>query len=395
MVEMQTSLPPLTLYLHIPFCVRKCPYCDFRSSAVAVIPEQAYLSAVKRELTWRRHQLADDPRPLQAIFIGGGTPSRLTAATMAALLDHIRALWPLVADCEITLEANPESATPDKMRDWHRMGIQRLSLGIQAFDAARLRFLERSHDLETARRAIRQAIQVGFAALNLDLIYATPGQTLAGWARELAEAMAWAPRHLSCYALTIEPGTPFFRRRQQSAWLALSEAEEVALFRQTRSQLAQGGWVAYETSNFAQPGFACRHNGNYWSFGDYVGIGTAAHGKWTDAAGQIWRSENPATVEAYLAILATGGDAPPHPLLRRHRVTPTEAGRECLLMGLRQAVGVERALYQRLTGVDLVHRHAARLAQWQAAGLIQVDDWRVRLTEQGVLLTDTILLELL
>ena len=389
-------LPPLTLYLHIPFCRRKCPYCDFHSSAMTRLPEGQYLAAVQRELHLRRRQWADDPRPLSAIFIGGGTPSLLASQTMAGLLEAILALWPVVADCEITLEANPESASLAKMRDWRQMGIQRLSLGVQAFDAARLHFLERPHTLATARQAIHHAVQVGFAAFNLDLIYATPGQTPEGWAGELTEAMTWHPHHLSCYPLAIEPGTPFFGRHQKGDWLAVGEEVEAVLFQQTRAQLAGGGWVAYETSNFAQPGFACRHNVNYWSFGDYLGIGCAAHGKWTDATGRIWRTRNPATVESYMALLAREAtDGEPHPLLHHQPVSSTEAGRECLLMGLRQAVGVELALYQQLTGLDLVERHATRIGHWQEAGWVQVERDRLRLTDQGMPLLDSILLALL
>ncbi|MEO5341464.1 MAG: radical SAM family heme chaperone HemW [Magnetococcus sp. MYC-9] len=383
-----TDLPPLTLYVHIPFCVRKCPYCDFHSIALPEIPERRYRETVQQELRWRRQLSATDGRPLQAVFFGGGTPSMVEPSTIEGILQTIADHWSLVADCEITLEANPESATLDKMRAWRQAGVQRLSLGIQAFDEARLQFLGRPHGLEEARQAIRHAQRVDFAALNLDLIYATPGQTVAQWRQELAEAMEWAPPHLSCYQLSVEPGTPFFAR--QGAWPPLAEEQELALFQQTRQQLAQGGWRAYETSNFAQPGFACRHNSNYWSFGDYLGVGSGAHGKWTAADGGIWRSENPPAVADYLTRMA---GAPPAERMGR-LLEPAEAGREVLLMGLRHAAGVERALYRRLTGFDLLERHAELLRTWQGEGWVCVDAERVCLTERGIPLTDSLLLAL-
>ncbi|MEO5363798.1 MAG: radical SAM family heme chaperone HemW [Magnetococcus sp. DMHC-8] len=388
-------LPPLTLYLHVPFCRRKCPYCDFHSRGTAVVPEARYLAAVRQELQWRRRQWAADVRPLSAIYVGGGTPSLLTSATIAGLLEAIVALWPVTTDCEITLEANPESASLAKMRDWRQMGIRRLSLGVQALDGVRLQFLERPHDLEAARCAIRHALQVDFATVNLDLIYATPGQTPAAWERELAEAMAWQPHHFSCYQLTVEPGTPFAGRSHAAGWQLPDEETAVVLFRQTREQLARGGWQAYETSSFARPGCLCRHNTNYWSFGDYLGIGCAAHGKWTDGAGRIWRSRNPEGVTAYMTALEHGAATGPAPAwLSWQPVTPVEAGREVLLMGLRHAAGVDRRLYQRLTGMDLVQQHAVRFGQWQEAGWLRVAPQRVCLTDQGMLLLDTLLLAL-
>ncbi len=388
--------PPLTLYLHIPYCLHKCPYCDFASSAVTPIPEQRYLTALQRELQWRRQQLADDPRPLATIFLGGGTPSLFSSATIETTLATISRLWPLENDCEITLEANPESASPQKMREWQQMGINRLSLGIQALDAERLHFLERPHTLEQARQAIAHLKQTGFARFNLDLIYATPGQTAAAWEKELTEAMAWEPHHLSCYQLTLEPGTPFFQRQQGGAWQPMTEEDESRLFQQTRQQLTAGGWQPYETSNFAKPGHHCRHNCNYWSFGDYLGVGAAAHGKWTDDLGRIWRSENPASATHYMTLMEKEPpDDTQHPILHHRLITPTEAGRELLLMGLRQQAGVDLTLYQQITGESLEQCRAIPIAHLLEAGFIQRTEQRLTLTEQGIILTDAILSRLI
>ena len=396
MTDNHDTMPPLTLYLHIPFCVHKCPYCDFHSTVQETIPERRYLAAVGQELTLRRQQLANDSRPLQSLFLGGGTPSLLEPATMAGFLEHIMARWPLSTSCEITLEANPESATLEKMRDWRQMGINRLSLGIQAFDQERLQFLERVHTLETSRRAIRQARQAGFDNLNLDLIYATPGHTPELWGKELTEAMAWEPQHLSCYQLSIEPSTPFFQRSQDPAWVSLPETTEIALFHQTRQTLAKGGWSSYETSNFAKTmAFSCRHNRNYWSFGDYLGIGCGAHGKLStvmDDTGRIGieRSLNPKTPETYMATLERDGCA-----LQTLPISAAEAGQEYLLMGLRHDQGVQHALYQRLTGEVLLTSRAKSIGHLADAGFLSVDSYGIRLTEKGIPLADAITLALL
>ncbi|MBF0183608.1 MAG: radical SAM family heme chaperone HemW [Magnetococcales bacterium] len=383
---------PLTLYIHIPFCQHKCPYCDFRSEVMPVWPEAEYMAALQRELAWRCQQLADDRRPLHALFIGGGTPSLLAAESVAALLDGVQKRWQLAEGCEITLEANPESASLDKMRAWRQMGINRLSLGVQAFDQARLSWLERPHDLATARQAIRHAQQLDFTSVNVDLIYATPGHTEQQWQQELAEAMEWGVQHLSCYALTVERGTPLHRRWQQQLWSPLDEEQESRLFCQTRTQLQQGGWHGYEISNFAREGHRCRHNCNYWAYGDYLGVGLAAHGKWMAADGSLLRSCNHGALSAYLAALAD--DTLPeqqHPFGQTQTLSPQEVGQEMILLGLRYDGGVERRLYRQLTGSDLVEQQRALLTLWQEAGWVEWNEQRVRLTEQGYLRTDALI----
>lgn len=403
-----TLLPPLTLYIHIPFCRRKCPYCDFGSHVMARIPEQRYLEALKWELARHRHQRANDTRPLTSLFFGGGTPSLLRGTTIKAIVAHVMALWPLSDPCEITLEANPESATRDKMDRWREGGINRLSLGVQALDATRLALLGRPHDLPTAHRAIQQAQQVGFEAINLDLIYATPGHTPAMWRRELAEAMAWAPHHLSCYQLSIEPDTPFDRRhRRDPAWRNMTEHLELSLFQQTWETLSQGGWPPYETSNFARATpstpahppprwpqgsdtHVCIHNKNYWSFGDYLGIGSGAHSKWSTpgeggAPVQTWRHANTRSVTDYLARQEARAEA--HAW---QPISATAAGEECLLMGLRHNDGVRHARYHAVTGEDLRQRRATAIAPLVDAGYLTLDAESLRLTERGMPLADAI-----
>lgn len=381
-------LPPLSLYVHIPFCAAKCPYCDFASTVVEVLPERSYLDTLVRELTWYRRRLAAEGRPLHSIFIGGGTPSLLRGETIAALLRHVRALWPLEEGCEITLEANPESATADRMALWRAGGVNRLSLGIQAFDPERLAFLGRIHTVERSERAIAAARDAGFERINLDLIHTTPGQTVRGWREEMERALTWEPGHVSAYQLTLEPGTPFFGRYRSTG----DEEQALALFEETRRFWADNGLFPYEISNFSRPGQMCRHNLNYWRFGDYLGVGAAAHGKLTGGDGVIRRTVNPAGLGAYMAAwrapVGEGGGA----VLRA--VSPEEAGGECWLMGLRLAEGMRRETCRRVTGRDPVEDHGQVVENLLQSGFLTVDSERVALTARGVPVLDAILARL-
>ncbi|MBF0425857.1 MAG: radical SAM family heme chaperone HemW [Magnetococcales bacterium] len=384
--------PPLALYLHIPFCTRKCPYCDFYSRA-GITPEKetAYIDALLRELFhWRQH-LQTDPRPLGSVFFGGGTPSLLSVASITRILNTIRTLWPLAPEAEITLEANPDSATQQRLEGYRAAGVNRLSLGVQAFDHKRLHLLGRIHSVEAARQALRAARAAGFDNLGLDLIYATPGHTLAAWQEELAEAMSWNPEHISCYTLTLEPDTPFARQHAQT----LPE-EEIALelFQATRGILAEQGWPPYEISNFAKPGRHCRHNSNYWTFGDYLGVGAAAHGKLTrldTPTPQVYRTGNPADIAAYVNALRPGSPSP----IRETFQTRDETAADALIMGLRQEIGLERPLYQWIKGIDIVTEKSRQLDPLRAAGWIDHTPERLFLTPRGVVLADTILASLL
>ncbi|MBF0455038.1 MAG: radical SAM family heme chaperone HemW [Magnetococcales bacterium] len=389
------DLPPLGLYLHVPYCVRKCPYCDFHSTVQSHIPEQGYLAAVERELHFWRGRLTHDDRPLQSLFLGGGTPSLLEGRTVQHLLQTVRSLWPLAAGCEITLESNPESCTPAKVDQWLAAGINRLSLGIQAFNQDRLIILERPHTLDEARQAIRSSRQGGFNNLNLDLIFATPGQTLAGWQRELEEAMDWQPEHLSCYGLSLEGGTPFERQHRQGLFSLLDEEQELALFETTRQILSKGGWQPYEISNYAKPGRACRHNLNYWRLGDYLGIGPSAHGCLTQrhsepgAARTLTRTVNQS--DNYLEKQQNSGCC----LHSETRCTQAEAATDALLMGLRLQEGMNRETYQRVSGHDLLEQRPKGIENCLEAGLIRVEPERITLTQKGVPLTDAVLSQLL
>ena len=275
---------PLAIYIHWPFCRSKCPYCDFNSHVRERIDEQRWTRALLADLD---HQAALAPdREIVSVFFGGGTPSLMPPATVGALIERVRALWPAASDLEITLEANPNSAEADRFAAFARAGVNRLSLGIQALDPEALRFLGRRHDRDEAIAAIRLARDT-FPRYSFDLIYARPGQSLAAWDSELGEALALAGEHLSLYQLTIEPGTAFGNRAMRGETLAADEETAAALFELTQDRLGTAGLPAYEISNHARPGAECRHNLAYWRYQDYLGIGPGAHGRVTREGGKI------------------------------------------------------------------------------------------------------------
>ncbi|MDP3715836.1 MAG: radical SAM family heme chaperone HemW, partial [Burkholderiales bacterium] len=266
-------LPPLSLYIHVPWCVRKCPYCDFNShEARGTLPEDEYVAALLSDLEFTLPQVWG--RPVLTVFIGGGTPSLLSVSALDALLSGVRARLPLAADAEITLEANPGTVEAEKFRGFRAAGVNRLSLGIQSLNDRHLHALGRIHDAGEARRAAELALAT-FDNVNLDLMYGLPGQTQEEAEADIAAVIALAPQHVSAYHLTIEPNTYFHRYPpavpDDDAAAAMQAAVE--------TRLADAGYGHYEISAFARPGLPARHNLNYWTFGDYLGIGAGAHGK--------------------------------------------------------------------------------------------------------------------
>jgi putative oxygen-independent coproporphyrinogen III oxidase len=288
-------LPPLSLYIHLPWCERKCPYCDFNSHEATHIPEFEYVEACLQDLRGDLPLLQQ--RSIETIFIGGGTPSLFSPRAIAQLLQGIAGLTPLPAALETTMEANPGSAEADKFAGFREAGINRLSLGIQSFDDARLQALGRVHNSDQAHAAIEYASNAGFDSFNLDLMHGLPGQTPASAETDLRAAMAHNPPHLSWYQLTIEPNTVFHKRPP------LLPVEDDLADIQERGErlLAQNGYDQYEVSAYSQHGFNCRHNRNYWSFGDYLGIGAGAHGKVTFPDGRIRRYAKKRQPGEYLA----------------------------------------------------------------------------------------------
>jgi oxygen-independent coproporphyrinogen-3 oxidase len=363
-------LPPLSLYVHIPWCVRKCPYCDFNShEARGDIPEGQYCEALLRDIEAALPSIWG--RRIYSIFFGGGTPSLLSAQALDALLAGIRARLPLSPECEITLEANPGTFEADKFRDFRAAGVNRLSIGIQSFNPRHLEALGRIHDDGEARRAIEIA-QASFDNINLDLMYALPGQTLEEARRDAEEALAWNTSHLSFYHLTIEPNTVFERRPPVVPGTDESAAIEDAV----HQTLAAAGFHHYETSAWCRTGRECRHNMNYWQFGDYLGVGAGAHSKisFPDRIGREMRAKQP---REYLKRIAEGRQ-----VQEERRLDRADAVFEFMMNALRLTGGFAVPLFAERTGLPITA--AARgLAEAESRGLIERDHERIRPTERG------------
>ena len=366
---------PLAVYIHWPFCRSKCPYCDFNSHVREAVDRARWTRALVADL---EHQAALAPdRVVASIFFGGGTPSLMEPATVAALVGHVKSLWPVMPDLEVTLEANPNSAEAERFAGFAAAGVNRLSLGIQALDPAALRFLGRGHDRDEAIAAIRLA-RASFQRYSFDLIYARPGQSEAAWAAELDEALSLAGEHLSLYQLTIEPGTSFGNRAARGEVLAADEETGAALFEATQLRLAAAGLPAYEISNHARAGAECRHNLAYWRYEDYLGIGPGAHGRVTRGGGKIATRQR-RTPEAWLAAIESRGTA----LDESAPVAPEEAVGEMLMMGLRLTEGVARHRLETLAGRAVEELFAGTLPRLLDGGFLTLDDERLAATSAG------------
>jgi len=364
------ALPPLALYVHVPWCVRKCPYCDFNShEARGAIPEEHYLAALERDLEAALPMVWG--RKLYSVFLGGGTPSLLPARSVERFLSAVRARFPLDPAAEITLEANPGTAEAQKFADYRAAGINRLSLGVQSLNPRCLRALGRIHDDREARAAVEIAHR-HFDNFNLDLMHGLPGQTAAEAEADIVQALAFTPPHLSAYQLTIEPNTAFHRAPPElPGESALAEIEAVF-----QAHLADAGYRRYETSAYARPGSECRHNLNYWRFGDYLGVGPGAHSKlsFPDRVLRQMRHRHP---KEYLAR-AAGGE----PVQSAHEVAAADLPFEFMMNALRLTEGFPASLFEERTGlpITVVRRQLETAA---GRGLIECDQGRIAPSELG------------
>ena len=369
---------PLALYVHWPFCVSKCPYCDFNSHVRESVDQQAWRDALLADLA---HEAAALPgRTLGSIFFGGGTPSLMPPSTVAAILDAAQTHWTPAPDIEITLEANPSSVEAARFADLAAAGINRVSLGLQSLDDTALAFLGRAHSVAESLRALDTA-QAHFGRVSVDLIYALPDQSLAAWQAELARALAFGTEHLSLYQLTIEPGTRFATEAAQGR-LTIPDGDTAAdLFEMTRAMTAAAGLPAYETSNHARLGAESRHNLTYWRYGDYAGVGPGAHGRRDGLATQ--RRRKP---ENWLSAVARNG----HGLEVEEPLAPHDRASEALVMGLRLREGVDLDYVAALAGgtAPIDWPAVERLSR---QGMIAHEGHRLRVTEAGALLLDSIL----
>jgi len=368
------SLPPLALYIHIPWCVRKCPYCDFNSHrAPEALPVADYVRALLADLDQELPQVWG--RPVSSIFFGGGTPSLFPGAAIGEILEGVAARLRLMPGLEVTLETNPGTAEFDRFEAYRAAGVNRISFGVQSFDDARLAALGRIHDGGQAKRAFKLAREAGFDNINLDLMYALPGQTLEGALSDLEQAIAVAPEHLSHYHLTLEPNTLFAAKPppglpdEDSAWDMQAACQQ---------RLAEAGYAQYEISAYAKPGRRSQHNLNYWQFGDYLGIGAGAHGKITlpaeDAILRRWKLKHP---QAYLDAAAS-----PARIGSEQRLAAADLPFEFMLNALRLLEGSSLSTFEARTGLPRSALDAA-FAKAQARGWLDTDGERFRASALG------------
>jgi oxygen-independent coproporphyrinogen-3 oxidase len=371
--------PPLSLYIHVPWCVRKCPYCDFNShEAGPVLPEDDYVQALLADLE-QDLELAQG-REIRSVFIGGGTPSMFSPAAYERLFDQLRRRLRFADDVEITLEANPGTVEQKKFRAYRALGINRLSIGVQSFDPEKLQRLGRIHGREEALRAGEAARAAGFDNFNIDLMHGLPAQSVDDALADLRQAMALSPTHLSWYQLTIEPNTVFYREPpalpEDDVLWAIQEAGQAAL--------AEAGYRQYEVSAYAQPGRECRHNRSYWEFADYLALGAGAHGKITRADG-VWRYAKTRLPRDYLAARSSGRFSASQGFVKDEEVVF-----EFMLNALRLRDGVPSRLFSERTGMAL-ERIAPVLKEVREQELLVADTARLACTPTGFNYLNTVL----
>ena len=372
---------PLALYVHWPFCVSKCPYCDFNSHVRASIDQDAWRDALLADLAHEARLLPD--RTLTSIFFGGGTPSLMDPATVEAIIDAAVRRWTPASDIEITLEANPNSVEADCFADLSHAGVNRLSLGLQSFDDNALRFLGRAHSAREGFRALEIG-QRNFRRVSFDLIYALPGETEASWSTTLAQALSLGTKHLSLYQLTIEPGTRFASMVSRRDFEPLDPDASAALYELTDAMTSEAGMPSYEISNYARRGQESRHNLTYWRYGDYAGIGPGAHGRRLGT--RTVRHRKP---ENFRSALARNN----HGIAEEASLSSIESADEALVMGLRLREGVDpQAIAERFGLSNIVDW--TRVDRLVGSGHLERMGSRIKLTASGQLLLDYILGEI-
>jgi oxygen-independent coproporphyrinogen-3 oxidase len=378
-------MEPLALYIHWPFCLAKCPYCDFNSHVRPRIDQPRFAGALRAELAWEATRLGR--RPLGSIFFGGGTPSLMAPETVAALIADAGAYFDVLPECEITLEANPTSVEAGKFSAFRQAGVNRVSLGVQSLRDADLAALGREHSAAQAIAALEIARKT-FPRVSFDLIYARPGQSLADWRAELREALTLAADHLSLYQLTIEPGTAFEGRHRRGEFFLPDDEAAAGLYAATAEAAGQFGLEPYEISNYARPGAESRHNLSYWRYGDYAGIGPGAHGRVT-LDGALIATRRHRAPEPWAERVERDG----HGSTAEEILDPATRAREMLLMGLRLREGIDAARFFGRTGIALADAlDADVLEQAEAAGyVVREGGTKIRATEEGRLRLDALL----
>lgn len=377
-----------SLYIHIPWCQSKCPYCDFNSHAAAVWPEDQYVRALSAEMERRATEPAWAGKSLRTIFFGGGTPSLFDPRSIGRLLDSAQHLFGLEPDAEITLEANPGTVDATKLAGMRAAGVNRISFGAQSFNSAILKFLGRIHSADETRQAARAAHRAGFDRLNLDIIFAVPGQTLADVRNDIAEAVALGPDHISAYNLTFEEGTAFFTEMKRGRISPLPNDDQASMYELVREELPRHGFPMYEISNYAPAGHEARHNLTYWRGESYLGIGAGAHSFARDGAGgrRWWNERMPAR---YSAAALAGGIAE----AGAETVDAEIAAGEFVFLNLRLREGFALAAFEARFGRTFDAIFGARSALLFDAKLLLRERGRIRLSDRGLELADSVFAE--
>ncbi|MBA4493124.1 radical SAM family heme chaperone HemW [Paenactinomyces guangxiensis] len=368
-------MAPKAIYIHIPFCTNKCHYCDFTAYVVNGQPVDEYLEALEREMAMTVQEVS--PREIQAIFIGGGTPTVLTPEQMRKLLNRISRYFPdWTADLEFTVEANPGTTGPELLQVMREGGVNRISFGAQTFRPDLLQKIGRIHGVEDIERSVDQAREAGFDNLSLDLMFGLPEQTVEDMEEALEKAVSLGPDHFSCYSLKVEEGTLFHRLYERKELPLPSEDEELEMYQLTRSYLDKQGYRQYEVSNFAKPGRESRHNSTYWLNEEYYGLGAGAHGYMNRV-----RHANLKGIRAYIEKVENGT----RPVAEQYTVDRTEEMENFMILGLRLLDGVSRTRFQSLYGTTVEETFGPALSRLLEQGLIQKKGDRIALTEKGLI----------
>jgi len=379
-----------SVYVHVPFCAHKCPYCDFNTYAVTRIPEREYVEALCVELGRYRDDERFAGRPVRTVFFGGGTPSLFSAASIGRIIDRINAAFPIQEKSEVALEANPNDAESAKLAEFKAAGVNRVSFGVQSFDDRRLKELGRDHSSEEAIRAVERAVHAGISNVSVDVIFGVPGQTLEELESDLHRALSLPIQHLSTYSLTIEPGTPFFQR-QARGLLALPPDDRVAAMLERIPEVVSAqGFEQYEISNYARPHFESAHNLVYWSGGDYLGIGAGAHSYCArhGESEQLESAERWSTVALPQSYIDAAGS---ERCVSWRETLDTEALQfEFFYLGMRRVAGVSQRQFHELFGAPFPERLTSVLRELADEGFVAMDGERVCLTRRGIALADSV-----
>lgn len=375
----------LSLYIHIPFCVKKCFYCDFASVSDSPGTHEEYISSVLREMEFCSHEMPES-LVAQTLYMGGGTPSLLHPKLVGKLIEAALKNYNLAATAEITLEANPGTVTAESFAGYRSAGVNRLSIGIQSLDDSMLSLLGRAHSAQQARNALSMARSAGFDNIGIDLIHSLPGQTLEHWQRTLHDAVALGADHISAYGLTVEEGTPFSGMLDRNEISLPGNDDSAAMYEAAMTMLEASGYEHYEIANFARPGFRSRHNQVYWQRGNYLGFGAAAHSFLREPGfGQRW--SNPSGIADYCSLFSL---PQPLPKLSHELLAQTDAMSEAIFLGLRLLEGIAPERFREAFGMSIENAFPGVVERQIARGLLQYNDGRISLSRKGVLLANQV-----